>query len=992
MGYKKTTRMAAFLLGMVMIASASITYAEPDTTTEDETTAVAVEEYSNERLENNYTIVSQKFTAAPYTGDPIEISAEDAFDESGDGELVTDSTTEEGYDGKVVDATIGDTVKFIVDVPEKGLYYPSFDYLSYDSSILPVEMSLRLNGEYPYYEARGLVFESSWQDAEEASYDRYGNQIVAIPNKLIEWSNKYLMDGSYRWSTPLALELEEGENEIELTILEGTVYLGNIYLNAETVIPEYTGSEKAEATGEAGVIVIQAESPYVRNDSSIRALCEYNVNLDPYQVENKTLNALDGASFSDAGQSVTYQVEVTDEGYYYMAWNYTQPDKSDFPVFVDISLDGAVINTAFKDYPVPYASNYGNYSFVDSDGNLLSMYLTAGVHTLTLTISADPLREALETVDQIMNGVNDLSLDITKLAGTNKDKYRDIDVERYIPDASAKLLGWADQLDAIYDSMKVYNPDVKEIGAFANISIVTKQLRDLAENPNDLPYRVNELCQSTSSVNQNLANMVDILNANAVSIDRIYLYQEGDSLPKKAGIIKSITSSISRFFSSFMDQAYSSGNKNPDSLQVWVSRPRQYLEIMQKMVDDDFTRKTGIEVELSIMPDQNKLVLANASGSAPDIATGINYSVPFELAIRGALVDLTEFDDFVEIANRYTEGLLVPSTIGDGIYSLPETMNFWVLFYRTDILDKLGLEVPNTIEDVKDMLPQLQMRGLDFYYPAAGTTAMKNFHMTTPILFQYGATLYSEFAGATTINSEEGVAGFTELTDLFTIYNIPSDVPNFYQHFRNGDIPIGIADYGVYNLLTNAAPEIANSWSISVIPGIEQEDGTISRYSSGGAESTIMFASDEEREAQAWEFMKWWSSADVQAEFGQTLQITYGSEYIWNTANTEAFNMLPWKTEDKKVIIEQSEWINEAPRILGTYMLERELSNAFYAVVNSGDSIRETLDDAVKRIDRETERKLEEFGYNDTNGNVLIPYTVPTIDTVKEILGKGAND
>lgn len=992
MGYKKTTRMAALLLGMVMTASATVAYAEPDTTTDDAAATTSAEEYSNERLENNYTIVSKKFTAAPYTGDSVEISAEEAFDESGDGKLVTDSATEEGYDGKVIDTTIGDTVKLTVNAPETALYYLSFDYVSYDSSILPVEMSLKVNGEYPYYEARGLVFESSWQDAEEPSYDRYDNQIVAIPNKLIQWSNKYLMDGSYRWSTPLALQLEKGENELELTVLEGTLYLGNIYLNPETTIPEYTGSEKAEATGEAGPIVIQAESPYVRNDSSIRAVCEYNVNLDPYKVENKTLNALDGASFNDAGQSVTYQVDVKDEGYYYLAWNYNQPDKSDFPVFFDIAVDGEILNTAFKDYAVPYATNYGNYTFVDSDGNKLSMYLTAGVHTLTFTISADPLREVLETVDQIMNGVNDLSLDITKLAGTNKDKYRDIDVEKYIPDAKSNLLNWADQLDALYESIKEYSPKVKKIGAFANISIVTSQLRDLAKTPNDLPYRVNELCQSTSSVNQNLANMIDILNANAVSVDRIYLYQEGDSLPKKAGIFKSIASSVSRFFSSFMDQAYSSGSKDSESLQVWVNRPRQYLEIMQKMIDEGFTKETGIKVELSIMPDQNKLVLANASGSAPDIATGINYSVPFDLAIRGALVDLTEFEDFAEIAGRYTEGLLVPSTIGDGIYSLPETMNFWVLFYRTDILDKLGLEVPDTIEDVKNMLPQLQMRGLNFFYPAAGTTATKNFHMTTPLLFQYGATLYGEFAGATTINSEEGVAGFTELTDLFTIYNIPSDVPNFYQHFRNGDIPIGIADYGVYNLLTNAAPEIANSWSISVIPGIEQEDGTVSRYSSGGAESTIMFVSDEEREAKAWEFMKWWSSADVQAEFGQTLQITYGSEYIWNTANTEAFNMLPWKTEDKKVIAEQSEWINEAPRILGTYMLERELSNAFYAVVNSGDSIRETLDDAVKRIDRETERKLEEFGYNDTNGNVLIPYTVPTIDTVKEILGKGAND
>ena len=193
--------------------------------------------------------------------------------------------------------------------------------------------------------------------------------------------------------------------------------------------------------------------------------------------------------------------------------------------------------------------------------------------------------------------------------------------------------------------------------------------------------------------------------------------------------------------------------------------------------------------------------------------------------------------------------------------------------------------------------------------------------------------VHSEYAGDTTINSEEAVKGFTELTELFTIYNLPKDVPSFYQHFRNGDLPIGIADYSVYNLLINAAPEIANSWGIALIPGVEDENGDVLHYSSGGAESTVMFKSGEEREGQAWEFMKWWSSAEVQAEFGQTLQITYGDEYIWNTANTEAFTSLAIRSEDKKVIIDQDKWIMEAPRILGTYMLERELSNAYNSVV-----------------------------------------------------------
>lgn len=127
------------------------------------------------------------------------------------------------------------------------------------------------------------------------------------------------------------------------------------------------------------------------------------------------------------------------------------------------------------------------------------------------------------------------------------------------------------------------------------------------------------------------------------------------------------------------------------------------------------------------------------------------------------------------------------------------------------------------------------MRGMNFYYPTAGMLAMRNFHGTTPLILQNGGSLYDEFAGDSNLTSEESVEGFKELTELFTIYNLPKDIPNFYQHFRNGSLPIGIADYAVYNMLLNAAPEIANSWKIYAVPGTEDENGEINRYTSGGA-------------------------------------------------------------------------------------------------------------------------------------------------------------
>ncbi len=934
---------------------------------------------SNERLNKNYTLVSGGYTFSPYEGEDLEYPVEKAYINGGDGILTADNYH---YKNKALEIKIGDKVNLVLDIPKDGLYYLKFDYLSDTDSSLPAECSLTLNGEMPFYEARRLLFENNWASSGEKVYDRYGNEIVSIPDKVLTWESKYLIDASYRNSKPLALELKQGKNEIGLSVTEGSLLLGNLYLTKETVIPQY---EKAVIDGE-GLMIIEGENIDLRNDSSIRATCEFDTALTPYETKNKVLNVLDGASFKDAGQRITYNFDINKSGYYNLGFAYKQSGKTDFPVFADISIDGEVPNTQLKAYAFPYEKDYTNRRVKDDEGNNVGIYLEEGSHTISLTLNIDNIRHVLENVDKVMNDVNDLALEITKVAGTNKDKYRDLDIVAYIPDVKERLITWAEELEALQKSVKVYNPSVKKIAAFSSLSVASSRLRSLAKDPKNIPYRINELAQSTNSVMQYLANLIDVLNKNALSIDKIYIIGEDEKLPKGEGFFQSMYLNTVRFFSSFGSQDYSAANKQEDHLQVWVNRSRQYVEIMQRMIDESFTPKTGIKVDVSIMPDQNKLIMANASGDAPDVAASINYAIPFELGIRGAIKDLTEFEDYKEVLTRTVDGLHIPATIGDGIYAVPETINFWVLYYRKDILEKLDLEVPNTMEDVKEMLPELQMRGLNFYYPTAGMIALKTFHGTTPLLYQYGATLYGETAGNTAINSDAAMKGLTELTELFTIYNLPIDVPSFYQHFRNGDMPIGVAEYNMYNLLINAAPEISNSWGIALIPGIEQENGEVLRYASGGAESCVIFKSNEEREQKAWEYLKWWTSTETQVEFGQTLQVSYGDEYIWNTANVEAFSELPWKSKDKDVIMEQTQWMLESPRILGTYMLERELSNSYNKVVVNGKDLRLTIDSSVKRINRETERKLTEFGFLSEKGEVLKEYIVPTIENVREIL------
>ena len=977
----------------------------------------------NERLERNYAIVSKKYSYPKYTGQAITYAAKDIFDASASTAiLVTDKTKTHDYSTSVIELGLneeeadasnpGKVATLTFDVAKAGVYAVAFDYITNDEeSILVPELSLTLNGETPFFECNRLVYENYWTPEIDSSTgkpvketDRYGNQIVASPVKVMEWQKKYITDASYRYSEPLLFQLEKGENTIELTLTEGSLMIGNLYLEAEPEYAQVKTSSKADSGSTK--IVAQGENTTYKNDSSIRATCEYDPNLEPYNATVKTLNIIDDASFADAGQSITYTFEVPQAGYYYLGYHYRQSTKVDLPVFVDIVIDKqlfitdddkAATNERLISYPFDYTKSFKNMTVSDKNGNKMAIYLEAGTHTITHTISIDNLRETLQTIDQVMNEISDLSLEVSKVAG-NADKYRDIKIKEYVPDIEERLAGWIKELQAQYDRVAKYS-DEEDVGALSSLNLAVNKLQSLAEEPNKIPYRVKELSTSSSSANQYLANVITDLTANAMSIDTVYLYQDGAKVENKASIFQKIWGSFLRFLASFSSQAYSVDNADDTHLQVWINRPRQYLEIIQRMIDNSFTKETGIKVDLSIMPDAQKLILSNAAGNAPDVAQAVDYALPIEFALRDAAVDLTKFDGAKEVLEQFSPGLLVPSTMNNGIYSIPETFYFWVQFYRTDIMDKLNIEIPDTMEDVEKMLPELKNRGLDFFYPTAGTTGTRTFAMTTPLLYQHGASLYPEIAGDTTLDSEEGIEGFTQLTELFTIYDIPQEITSFYQHFRNGDIPIGVSDYFMYSMLINAAPEIENSWQISLVPGVKDATGTVQRQTAGAAQSSMILKNKKDtkvasnngnidREQAAWEYLKWWMSTDTQVEFGITLQTTYGEEYIWNSANTEAFSKLPWKSRDKQTILEEMENIQETPRIPGTYMLEREISNAYVAVVTNGGILRTELDSAIKRIDRETERKLKEFKYLDSEGKMIKEYIVPDVENVKDIISK----
>jgi len=152
--------------------------------------------------------------------------------------------------------------------------------------------------------------------------------------------------------------------------------------------------------------------------------------------------------------------------------------------------------------------------------------------------------------------------------------------------------------------------------------------------------------EGTGSAAELLGSLLPLLQSQPLGLDKIYIHSP-DVVPQTPGaaFTTSIFEGVKRFVHSFEDDPYQSLAAGADELEVWVNRPRQYVDLLQLMADESFTPKTGIRVKFSIMPDEAKLVLANAADIQPDVALGVSTNVPYELAIRNALYDLRSFKD-----------------------------------------------------------------------------------------------------------------------------------------------------------------------------------------------------------------------------------------------------------------------------------------------------------------------------------------------------------
>ena len=936
----KLKRVGSLFMSAVMAATLVQVQLTPGAAAEGENAGASTSDFSDV---DSLSIVSNKnayrkyianYTDAAKPMEEVKIDVTD-FEQSDDIDLKVESY--EGEDNCVAWVGCEGTVTWHFDVKTAGLYNLQMYYHPITATNTTIEVEMMIDGEYPFDEVKLVELDRYWQNETAIGWDaRKKNQKRPPQVEYNTWVNYPIKDKDGLINTPYFFYLSEGSHEISLTGVKTNFYLKSMsFYNTEELL-SYAEiaptQEQIDATPGFGsntdIGHIEAENTYYTTSSTLYPTYDRtDYSVSPSHPVNKRYNTVGADTWDQATQTITWQVEVPEDGYY-------------------------------------------------KDGNLIYIPLKKGVNTLALEAIPGDIGQVMERLDDLIFEMNYYYRRILMITGPSPDEYNDYYLE--------------DQIDGLFDFFKraidtlyAEKAGIEELtGAGSEASTLQTMaviLQMAVDHPEDLPQMLQSIKDQISAVSAWMRDYRD----QPLEIDYIEVKTSHDQFRDSSTNFFSafafgFQSFIGSFFEDYTSVSETSGSEKV--LNVWVSLGRDQATVVNELVSSEYNPNSSTKVNISLV--QGAVLEATLAGKGPEVALFIGGDFPVVCASRGLLVNLKEQPGYDSVVSRFTDDVTTLYEFNGGVYGLPLTENFPMMFYRTDVLSELGYDdPPETWDDLINMLPDIQRKYLEVGLILPSNISSQVFDAGNTfilLMMQTGQDLYNfdEQSGqyvSTTFDTEAAVEAFTKWTKFYTVYDFDQTYDAFTR-FRTGEMPILLQNYAFYNQLSVAAPEIKGLWSFTHVPAsyvydengskVMNADGTpkIDYTANSGSSGAVIFKSCKDVDA-AWNFIDWFTTTDVQVEYGKTIEAIMGPMGRYDTANVEALSKLNWSTAEYQKISDQMSNLREVPIIPASYAVTRNVYNAFRAVVNNQKNPRYQLSSYNRDINSEIVRKLKDLGY-----------------------------
>lgn len=875
------------------------------------------------------------------------------------------STAIKNGEFNVFEMSEGSKLRYNFDVSQGGKYCILLSYSSNESENLneKFEFSLKIDDAYPNSEFANLEMPFFWENYGENRKDAWGNEFAAEQIATKDFIEKYVEDSTGINLEPYTVTIDKGRHSLELSVLSGSFSLKSIRLRTpenpiayEDYIADFSNVKRYEGKQ----INIEAEdAAYKSSKSLIPKSDESDPSITPISDEKSVINSIGNGSWSEPGQTIIWKVYAPEDCLYKIGFKYKQDELMNGISYRRMRIDGKLPFKEAEKIEFEYDTSWSFKQFSDLKNTEYLLYLSEGYHTISLEVTLGEVSNYYQRLQKQVSLIGNEYLKIAMITGDTPDRNRDYDLFQQIPDLSKTLNTINTELNSLATDMKQLNGD-RAGSIIATINNMIRIIKLMLKNPYDAHIYLNDYYTNYTSISAWLYDMKSM----PLTLDKIVLGAPDRAFEGiKVNAFKKIGFSIKKFITSFTN-VYTTALDDENSLSIWVNWGMDQTQVLSNLIQSDFTQKTGIKVNLKIV--NAGIAKGILSGDPPDISLHLQRTEPVNLAMRDVLYDLSQFEDCADVLKCFQSTAAEPYKYNGGLYALPDTQSFYILYYRKDIFDELGIDIPKTWEDFIDATVEIQRKKMNVWLPytnIASTTTVNSgiggLSLFPTLVLQNGLSLYNNERTACTLNERKIVDVFEFWSDFYTKYKIPKEA-NFYNRFRIGTMPMGIETYTVYQTLSDAAPEINGRWGIAPLPGTTSEDGIINNTCSGaGTGASIIKGTGNEK--KAWEFLKWWTSADVQFKYSSEVETILGAVSRVPTANIEAFKKLPWKYEDLSILLEQWNKVTEIPEIPGSYYLSRAIDQCFWNIVGGTDSIYDSLFDWSNVVNSEIERKITEY-------------------------------
>ncbi|MBR5524487.1 MAG: extracellular solute-binding protein [Clostridia bacterium] len=916
----------------------------------------------------------------PDTKADAEVKVE-ALDATGNDETVT-----VGDDSLRWDRDMG-AAYWQVEVPTTGWYAVAFSYMGIEGSSADIEVGLAVDGAFPYAEAARFVLARTWkdvlnEDGKPIREDTKGNQFSAEQTEVYEIAKYPMRDVNGFVNEDLCLYLEAGTHELMVYGYGVPFALYSIHLekpqellSMEDQLAVWKDAGIKDYTGEE--FIIEAENATFKSDRALIGLSDNsNPSVIPADAFIQKVNYIGGSNWSMPNATITWTVDAPAEGLYKVGFHFRQHYLVNAAAYRCLRVNGA---SQYQEQ-TSIAFNYKNsWQFGDTynNGEEILVYLDKGPNELSLSVTLGDMNAFSARLENVVFRLGNMYRDIIAIIGETPDKGRDYDLFHRVPDLEERMQALYDEMAEMIEERRSDDKNIDDSAAMLkkmNV-VLEKMLKKQWEAQN---YKSNYYdCYS------GLSAYLQEMKQMALDIDVLVFTQPEKACERTtAGFWSKTTFGIERFIASFMldyNTAEGVGDEGAENLTLWVNWSRDQVLVLNSLINSSFTPETGINV--TVRMTNASLLQGIMSGNGPDCSLSDSRTQPVNMAMRGALVDLSKYEDYEEVASWFVDGADEPYRYRDGVYGLPSTQQFYMLFYRTDIFEQYGLEVPRTWDEYLNVASILMLHNMQVGLPYAALTdiwqtngGVASLNIFPTLLMQNGLSLYNEDKTGTSFADADTIRVFEQWTDYYTKYNLPKEY-SFFNRFRIGLVPMAIQSYGQYSTLAAAAPEIKGRWEMAEIPGtpvldengdpVIGEDGLVvvnnKQAGYGNACMILQLAEERGKDEAAWKLLKWWMREDTQYSYALDIESILGVAGRYTSANVNATMKLDWGKEASETMLSQWNKVEEIAEIPGGYYVSRAIDQAFWNVLSMNENPKDMMKKWGEVADVEITTKIEQY-------------------------------